>query len=463
MATTTRTGTATIITTATAATRTHEPRHPQAAARRRARHDGAGGRHRLQRPHELSPSGHGAHPHQFGTLRAQLADRGRHHRHRPRRQAGGRRGSPADGVSSSYRDVAPPGRRECRGGYPAALVQALRHGGRGRPGGDHAGGGDGADPVLRQDGLDQPQGSRRGARGGAGRAPRGDAQVARRGGRRRRYPGSVRARDLPRGDRAPPISRAGDRHALRARRRGSGDDRRQPSPSQPVQEGMGLPPCEAGPTVNCRIPMQTDVLHKGTTPLDAAASFSGERAPFEWGWVVIALCVALTVYLAVIPLGFLLWQSFFTPQTAEKAAQFTFSNYAEAYGSTETLRLLRNSVLFAIGTSTFSFVVGTLLAWMNERTNTPFKGLFFALSIIPLIIPGILFTVAWILLASPKIGILNLVLRTWFGIDEAPFDIYSLWGMIWVDGLHYSPMAFLLMSAAFRSMDPALEESHGRV
>jgi iron(III) transport system permease protein len=31
--------------------------------------------------------------------------------------------------------------------------------------------------------------------------------------------------------------------------------------------------------------------------------------------------------------------------------------------------------------------------------------------------------------------------------------------MIWVDGLHYSPVAFLLMTAAFRAMDPALEES----
>jgi iron(III) transport system permease protein len=96
---------------------------------------------------------------------------------------------------------------------------------------------------------------------------------------------------------------------------------------------------------------------------------------------------------------------------------------------------------------------------MNERTNTPFKTLFYALSIIPLIIPGILFTVAWILLASPKIGVLNLVLKSWFGVDTPPFDIYSMAGMVWVDGLHYSPMAFLLMSAAFRSMDPALEES----
>ena len=202
--------------------------------------------------------------------------------------------------------------------------------------------------------------------------------------------------------------------------------------------------------------MQTDVLHRGTR---VPSPSSLEKRRFEWGWIVIALCVAIAVYVAIIPLGFLLWQSFFTPQTADKAAQFTFGNYLEAYSSSETWILFRNSVLFAIGTSAFSFVVGTALAWMNERTNTPFKNLFYALSIIPLIIPGILFTVAWILLASPKIGIINLVLKNWLGFDAAPFDIYSMWGMIWVDGLHYSPMAFLLMSAAFRAMDPSLEES----
>ena len=74
-------------------------------------------------------------------------------------------------------------------------------------------------------------------------------------------------------------------------------------------------------------------------------------------------------------------------------------------------------------------------------------------------IPGILFTVAWILLGSPKIGILNLTLMHWFNLQGPVFDIYSMWGMIWVDGLHYSPMAFLLMTAAFRAMDPSLEES----
>jgi iron(III) transport system permease protein len=176
-------------------------------------------------------------------------------------------------------------------------------------------------------------------------------------------------------------------------------------------------------------------------------------------WVIIGLCVAWVAYLALMPLGFLVWQSFFTPETATMPAAFTWENYASAYTSVETLYLFKSSVIFASGTAVFAFLVGTLLAWMNERTNTPFKSLFFALSIIPLIIPGILFTVAWILLGSPKIGIINLLLQNWFDTSYVFFDIYSMWGMIWVEGLHYSPMAFLIMTAAFRSMDPSLEES----
>ncbi len=170
---------------------------------------------------------------------------------------------------------------------------------------------------------------------------------------------------------------------------------------------------------------------------------------FDLKWVIIGICVVLVAYIAVIPLFFLLWQSFFTPQTATQPAVFTLDNYRVAYSSGETARLFFNSMRYATGTSLLAFFIGTMLAWMNERTNTPFKTLFFALSLIPLIIPGILFTVAWILLGSPKIGLINLVLQNLFGTDYVFFNVYSMWGMIWVDGLHYSPMAFLIMTAAF--------------
>ncbi len=176
-------------------------------------------------------------------------------------------------------------------------------------------------------------------------------------------------------------------------------------------------------------------------------------------WFIMGGVVSIVSWLALVPLVFLVWQSFRTPDTVRKPAVWTLQNYWQAYSSPETLVLFLNSVQFAAGTAILALVIGTALAWMTERTNTPLKPLFYALSIIPLIIPGILFVVSWIMLASPKIGLINLVLQGLFGTDTVYVDIYSMAGMIWVDGLHYAPIAFLLMTAAFRSMDPSLEES----
>ncbi len=174
--------------------------------------------------------------------------------------------------------------------------------------------------------------------------------------------------------------------------------------------------------------------------------------------VVVGASIALVAYLALVPLGFLLWQSVQVPN-APGSTRFALDHYAAAWSSGSTRRLIANSLRFATVTSLFAFAVGTLLAFVNERTNAPFKRLFYALSIVPLVIPGVLFVVAWILLGSPQIGLVNLALQRLTGSDHVFIDVYSLWGMAFVDGLHYSPLAFLLMSAAFRAMDPALEEA----
>ena len=209
--------------------------------------------------------------------------------------------------------------------------------------------------------------------------------------------------------------------------------------------------------------MESSVRATGSIPHPAAYGgrppHSGEGLQrLELRGPLIAVSIAAVAWLALVPLVFLLWQSILTPQTASAPAQFTLDNFRTAYLSADTARLLVNSVQFASGAAVLALCVGTGLAWMNERTNTPFKSLFFALTIMPLVIPGILFTVSWIMLASPKIGLLNLALQRLFDTDAVFVNIYSMSGMIWVDGLHYSPMAFLLMTAAFRSMDPSLEE-----
>src|SRR6266511_3225639 len=80
------------------------------------------------------------------------------------------------------------------------------------------------------------------------------------------------------------------------------------------------------------------------------------------------------------------------------------------------------------------------------------------LAVVPLVIPGILYAAAWIFLADPRIGLINVVLFEPI-LGHGLFNTFSMWGMIWVQGLHLAPIAFLLMGAAFRSIDQSLEEA----
>ena len=86
-----------------------------------------------------------------------------------------------------------------------------------------------------------------------------------------------------------------------------------------------------------------------------------------------------------------------------------------------------------------AFALGTSLAWIVERTNTPLRQWFYGLSLVPIIVPGVLGTIAWIYLLSPKIGWVNTSLMAILGLKDPPFDVFLLGGMIWVEGLHLAP------------------------
>ncbi len=165
------------------------------------------------------------------------------------------------------------------------------------------------------------------------------------------------------------------------------------------------------------------------------------------------------LYLAGVPLVMLLYGSIRSAPIGEPGATYTIQNYVKAYFDKEFYLLLLNSIYYALGTCTLTFLIGTFLAWVSERTNTPLKKLFVVMSLIPFIIPGILSTISWILLLSPKIGLINLAVKEVLRLESAPFNVYSMWGMIWAESIHLYPLVFLLMSAAFRNMDTSLEEA----
>lgn len=175
--------------------------------------------------------------------------------------------------------------------------------------------------------------------------------------------------------------------------------------------------------------------------------------------LILVGCTLFVLYLAGVPLVMLLYGSIRSAPIGEPGATYTIQNYIKAYFDKEFYLLLLNSVYYALGTCTLTFFIGTFLAWVSERTNTPFKKLFVVMSLIPFIIPGILSTISWILLLSPKIGLINIAVKDVLGLETAPFNVYSMWGMIWAEAIHLYPLVFLLMSAAFRNMDTSLEEA----
>jgi iron(III) transport system permease protein len=169
--------------------------------------------------------------------------------------------------------------------------------------------------------------------------------------------------------------------------------------------------------------------------------------------------ILFVLYLAGVPLVMLLYGSIRSAPIGEPGAAYTFQNYVNAYFDKEFYLLLLNSIYYALGVCLVTFLIGTFLAWVSERTNTPFKKVFVVMALIPFIIPGILSTISWILLLSPKIGIINLIVKDLLGLESAPFNVYTMWGMIWTESIHLYPLVFLLMSAAFRNMDTSLEEA----
>ncbi len=138
---------------------------------------------------------------------------------------------------------------------------------------------------------------------------------------------------------------------------------------------------------------------------------------------------------------------------------FTVAKYVEAYTDPALADILLNTVIFIVGASVVATVLALFLAYMNTRTNIPFKFFFGIITIIPMMIPHILFAVSWVLLLNPSNGILNRYLMELFGLEKALFNIYSLPGMILVEGLLDLPIAYLILAPAMGSFDVALEES----
>jgi iron(III) transport system permease protein len=167
--------------------------------------------------------------------------------------------------------------------------------------------------------------------------------------------------------------------------------------------------------------------------------------------LVVLICGSLVLY----PVLFLVTESFNVGEPGQFPPELLgFGNYTNLY---EDARILGNTALVACLATIMAVVFGFTLAWILTRTAIPGRAHLERLLELPYYMTPLVGALAWGVLLGPKTGLINQLWRLFGGGDL--FDIYTPYGIAWVMALFEGTVAFVMISAAMKSMDPALEES----
>lgn len=192
--------------------------------------------------------------------------------------------------------------------------------------------------------------------------------------------------------------------------------------------------------------------------MTAIATPIGPAAPRQkFSPVVIVLAVILIAMMAP-PVIYLAQTSFYTTTMMGDRGEFTYEYWTGLYEDPLFLRNAWNTLVFSLGSAALAIAIGVTQAWIVERTDTPGRRYVFLLSVISMGIPGVLYTVAWVLIFGST-GPFNGVLMWLTGASEPLFNVFSMKGMIIIEAINWAPLAFLLLSSVFRAADASFEEA----
>lgn len=170
-------------------------------------------------------------------------------------------------------------------------------------------------------------------------------------------------------------------------------------------------------------------------------------------WIVILVVVAFLVIFEVIPLSYLLIRSLFPKES------FSLDSFKRVYTYDLNWTALINTVVISGLTTIFGVILAFPLAFLVGRTDMYGKKFFRTLFVTTYMVPPYVGAMAWLRLLNPNAGVLNKFLMQVFNLSKAPFNIYTVGGIVWVLTCFYYPYAFITISRAMEKMDPSLEEA----
>src|SRR5262245_23152694 len=182
------------------------------------------------------------------------------------------------------------------------------------------------------------------------------------------------------------------------------------------------------------------------------------RWPMWWPgpWVVSLVVGGGAAVLVLYPIAYLIQASLSVgdPQARPPEA-YGLANFA---GLGRYAHIFGNTLLVAALATALAVVVGFAMGWILSRTNVPGRAAFEQLMALPYYVTPLMGALAWALIGSPSGGFINQVWRA-LGGNSHLIDINTPWGIAWVMALFEGSVAFVMIGAVMKSMDPALEEA----
>lgn len=185
---------------------------------------------------------------------------------------------------------------------------------------------------------------------------------------------------------------------------------------------------------------------------------------FDWTLVVWVLAAILLAILIVAPVFYLVKESLFVvddPTAIDVTGSYGLGNFVAAYTNPLYHGPIIWTLIISISVGLISLVIGSIMAWAVARTDVPLPGFIRTASLVSFVTPPFLGATAWVLLAGPHVGWINVWFRALTGapMSEYLVNIFTMPGVIFAMVLYVIPLVFIVVLAGLNNISSDLEDA----
>ncbi|MFT9819032.1 ABC transporter permease [Lysinibacillus sp. NPDC056185] len=170
------------------------------------------------------------------------------------------------------------------------------------------------------------------------------------------------------------------------------------------------------------------------------------------------------VYILVAPLFLVLFAyvvyPFYQTFTESFSGDDALSNYKNFFSiaSPANIEALWTSIYISVISVICCAIVGVAMAFLLERYDFPGRRILSVLVLVPMALPPLVGVLSFTFLYGES-GIFPRAFQHLFGLEQVPFSLKGIWGVIIVHAFTMYTYFYLTASAAIKGLDPALEEA----